>query len=244
MSQFTSILLPEDFKTGEYRITQNTFSKDDFKIYISDVQEETLKQLLGIDLYLAFGAELPTPTLQKYIDLLNGVVYIHENKKVDYTGLKRMLKAFTFNAYVNDQDVQNTIIGNVSGVSRNSENLTPNATLTYSEEKNNKGVNYYREAQLFIERENNQKRTSTAVTDNLDNTYTVAVADTTYIVAGNSFELNGVEYVFDSVVDGVSFNFTALTGLNFPNESIILYNIFAIFSGKPKNKSFFGGMIS
>jgi len=31
MSQFTSILLPEDFKTGEYRITQNTFSKDDFR---------------------------------------------------------------------------------------------------------------------------------------------------------------------------------------------------------------------
>ena len=69
MSQFTSILLPEDFKTGEFRITQNTFSKDDFKIYISDVQEETLKQLLGIDLYLAFGAELPNPTLQKYIPI-------------------------------------------------------------------------------------------------------------------------------------------------------------------------------
>jgi len=244
MSQFTSILLPEDFKTGEFRITQNTFSKDDFKIYIADVQEETLKQLLGVELYLAFGAELPSPTLQKYIDLLNGVVYTHGTEKVDYTGLKRMLKAFTFNAYVNDQDVQNTIIGNVSGLSRNSENLTANATLTYSEEKNNKGVNYYREAQNFIERENNQKRTSTAVTDNLDNTYTVAVSDTTYIVAGDSFTINGVEYVFDSVISGTSFNFTALTGLNLSNESIILYNIFAIFSGKLKNKSFFGGMIS
>lgn len=244
MSQFTSILTIDDFKAGETRISQNQFEKDTLKSYIAEVQEDVLKKLLGIELYLEFGAELPNPTTQKFIDLLNGVFYTCGDNTFDYTGLQRMLKFFTFNEYVNDQDVQNTIIGNVSGKSRNSENLGSNATLSFSEKKNNKGVDYYREAQKFIEENNEQKRTSSSVTDNLDGTYTVAVSSTLYMVTGEKFEINGEEYIFGAITENDNFVFSAPNGLNFPDESEINYEIFSSFKGVEKNKSFFGGAIS
>jgi len=244
MSQFTSILTIEDFKAGETRISQNHFEKDTLKSYISEVQEDVLKKLLGVNLYLEFGAQLPNPTSRKFNDLLNGVVYTCDDNTFDYTGLKRMLKYFTYNEYVNDQDVQNTIIGNVSGKSRNSENLTPNATLAFSEAKNNKGVDYYKEARKFIEDNNEQKRVSSSIVDNLNNTYTVFVSDTLYMVTGEKFILNGDEYTFGAITENNNFTFNADSGLNFPNESEIIYEIFSNFNGIEKNKSFFGGAIS
>jgi len=244
MSQFDSILTTSDFTSGETRISQNQFEKDTLKNYIKDVQEVTLKDLLGIELYLSFGASLPTPTLQKYTDLLNGVVYYVDDVAYDYTGLSRMLKYFTFNEYVNDQDVQNTIVGNVSGQSRNSENLSPNSTLSFSEAKNNKGVDFYREARKFIQLNDKQTRVSTAVVDNLDGTYTVSVDSTLYMTTGESFTMNGTEYTFGVITENDNFVFDAPTGLNFPNESNIIYYIFSTFCGKEKNKSFFGGAIS
>ena len=191
------------------------------------------------------GAELPTPTTKKLLNLLNGVVYTYDLKVYDYTGLKRMLQYLTYYYYTNDQDVQNTIIGNVAGQSRNSENLTPNSTLAFAEEKFNKAIDYFKEAQLFIQYTNSQKRTSTGVTDNSDNTYTVAVTDTLYMVTGAAFTINGESYTFGTITENTSFTFTASsTGLNFPSVSEIKYNIFTNFKGVLQNKSFFGGMIS
>jgi hypothetical protein len=244
MSQFDSILTTSDFTSGETRISQNQFEKDTLKDYIKEVQEDTLKDLLGAELYLQFGAELPNPTTQKFIDLLNGVVYTFNDVLSDYTGLKRMLKYFTYNEYVNDQDVQNTIVGNVSGQSRNSENLTPNATLSFSEAKNNKGIDYYRDSYKFIQSNDKQERISTAVVDNLDNTYTVSVSSTLYMVAGDTFNINGNEYIFGVITENDNFVFSAPSGLNFSDESEIIYYIFSTFCGKKKNKSFFGGAIS
>lgn len=244
MSQFTSILTTDDFKSGETRISQNQFEKETLKNYIAEIQEDYLKKLLGAELYLEFGAQLPTPTLQKFTDLLNGVVYTdHLDKKVDYTGLKRMLKFFTFYAYTNDQDVQNTIIGNVSGQSRNSNVLGPNSTLSFSEAFYNKGIDFFKESREFIQENDKQERTSTNVIDNLDGSYTVSVGSTLYMVAGEKFTINGAEYVFDSVNPDVSFDFQAVTGLNFPVESEIKYEIFTTFNGTEQNKSFFGGAI-
>ena len=245
MSQFTSILTTDDFKTGETRISQNQFEKDNLKSYIKEIQEEYLKKLLGDSLYLELGAELPTPTTKKLLNLLNGVVYTYDLKVYDYTGLKRMLQYLTYYYYTNDQDVQNTIIGNVAGQSRNSENLTANSTLAFAEEKFNKAIDYFKEAQLFIQYNNSQKRTSTGVTDNTDNTYTVAVTDTLYMVTGAAFTINGESYKFGTITENTSFTFTASsTGLNFPSVSEIKYNIFTNFKGVLQNKSFFGGMIS
>ena len=245
MSQFTSILTTDDFKTGETRISQNQFEKDNLKSYIKEIQEEYLKKLLGDSLYLELGAELPTPTTKKLLNLLNGVVYTYDLKVYDYTGLKRMLQYLTYYYYTNDQDVQNTIIGNVAGQSRNSENLTANSTLAFAEEKFNKAIDYFKEAQLFIQYNNSQKRTSTGVTDNTDNTYTVAVTDTLYMVTGASFSINGESYKFGTITENTSFTFTASsTGLNFTSVSEIKYNIFTNFKGVLQNKSFFGGMIS
>jgi len=245
MSQFTSILTTDDFKTGETRISQNKFEKDNLKSYIKEIQEEYLKKLLGDSLYLELGAELPTPTTKKLLNLLNGVVYTYDLKVYDYTGLKRMLQYLTYYYYTNNQDVQNTIIGNVAGQSRNSENLTANSTLAFAEEKFNKAIDYFKEAQLFIQYNNSQKRTSTGVTDNTDNTYTVAVTDTLYMVTGAAFTINGELYKFGTITENTSFTFTASsTGLNFPSVSEIKYNIFTNFKGVIQNKSFFGGMIS
>jgi len=242
MSQFTSVLLPDNFKTGETRLSQNQFDKESFKEYIADTQEKYLKKLLGDTLYLLFGAELPTPTLQKYTDLLNGVVYTHNDLNVDYTGLSRMLKLFTYESYVTDQDVQNTIIGNVSGKSRNSEKLTANETLGFAQEKYNKGVDYFKDAQLFVTRNKNQERTSTAIVD-AAGTYTVSVESTLYMVIGDTFDLNGVDYVFTAVIEDVSFEFVAVAGLNLPNIVTVSYEIFPSFCGLIIDKSFIGGMI-
>ena len=245
MSQFNSILTTEDFKTGEVRISQNQFEKDNLRSYIKEIQEEYLKKLLGAELYLEFGAELPTPTTKKLLNLLNGVIYTYDSKVYDYTGLKKMLQYLTYYYYTNSQDVQNTIIGNVSGQSRNTFNISSNSTLAFAEEKFNKGIDFFKQAQLFIKNNNQQERTSTGVTDNTDNTYTVAVSNTLYMVSGAAFTINGVEYTFGTIIENTSFTFTAAsTGLNFPSVSEIKYIIFSNFKGVEENKSFFGGMIS
>lgn len=245
MIQFTSILTTDDFKKGETRISQNQFEKETLKLYIAEVQEEYLKKLLGDELYLEFGAQLPNPALQKFIDLLDGVVYLNDQgQKVDYTGLKRMLQYFTYYAYTNDQDVQNTIIGNVSGQSRNSQNLGPNSTLAFSESFYNKAIDYFRQSQEFIHSNDEQERVSTNVVDNLDGSYTVSIDSTLYMVTGQPFTINGQQYDFDTVNTDISFDFQAVTGLNFPAESEIKFEIFPTFNGSKQNKSFFGGAIS
>jgi hypothetical protein len=91
-------------------------------------------------------------------------------------------------------------------------------------------------------RNKDQVRTSTAVVD-VAGTYTVSVSSTLYMVVGDTFALNGVDYVFTAVTEDVSFEFVAVAGLNFPNIVTITYDIFPNFCGVNIEKSFFGGMI-
>lgn len=245
MSQFTSILDTTDFASGKFKISQNKHDKDDLEAYIADTQEEILKCLLGDELYLEFGAEIqnPPPTSQRFIDLLDGVVYTYDEKKVDYIGLKRMLELFTYYNYVEDQPIQNTIIGNVKGVSRNSENLSGTGNLVDVEDRYNRAVDLYCEAQIFITRNNPKTVQSTSIVDNLNGTYTVSVPSTLYMENGNTFKLNGKEYQFSNIVVDASFDFNENTGIVFDNISTIAYDVFPTFNGKAKTKSFLGGAI-
>ena len=74
-----AIIGTTSFEKGDLKISQNDRLETDLEQYIDDVEEKVLLDLLGDDLYIKFIAQLPTPTRQRYTDLLNGYNYTVEN---------------------------------------------------------------------------------------------------------------------------------------------------------------------
>ena len=257
MSQYTSILANTDF-TGEVKIAVNTFTEDDVDVYIAEVQESILKDLLGDDLYMKFGATLPTPTSgTKYDDLLNGVVYVDPRKSVietynnseesvdddvdlnvDYTGLERMLKLFTYYNYAHDQVFHNTMLGNVKGSSQNGAVLDNGEMLARLELKYNTAIDLYRSARKFILDHKDIETTSTSVSNIGDGTHTFYVPSTTYMANGDTVNISGTDYTISSLVADTSFKINESASVNFNAATLVSYDAFPTFKGKKKDKMF------
>jgi hypothetical protein len=236
----------------------NNFTEDEIDNYIAEVQEKILKDLLGHDLYMKFGATLPTPTSgTKYDHLLNGVVYVDPKKaaietfinseesvddgldlNVDYTGLERMLKLFTYYSYAHDQVTHNTMLGNVKGSSQNGAVLDNGEMLARLELKYNIAIDLYREARKFILDHRDMETTSTSVTNNGDGTYTFAVPSTKYLVNGDTVNISGQDYTISSLVANTSFKITESETITFAAATLVKYDAFPTFQGKKKDKMF------
>jgi hypothetical protein len=137
--------------TGEFNITQSKYGNSDLTLLITEVEEKILNDLLGEDLRLKFIADLAsiTPT-QKYIDLRDGKVYSVVNEdgvtvNVNYQGIKKMLKYFTYCEILKFQDSQNTEVGQVIPKQQNSTRLSekPNQLSVKIEKYYNKGCDLY-----------------------------------------------------------------------------------------------------
>lgn len=255
MSQYTSILSNIDF-TGEVKLAVNSFTEDDVDVYIVEQQESILKDLLGDDLYMKFGATLPAPTSgTKYDHLLNGVVYVEPSKapieefhlseesidsdidiNVDYIGLERMLKLFTYYAYAHDQVTHNTMLGNVRGSSQNGEVVNNMELVARLELKYNVAVELYRKARKFILDHKDMETTSTSVTNNGDGTFTFAVPSTKYMANGDAVNISGQDYTISSLVANTSFKITEDSSATFAAATLVSYDAFPTFKGKKKEK--------
>ncbi|MFA5234191.1 MAG: hypothetical protein WC390_07310 [Sulfurimonas sp.] len=136
--------------TGEINITQSKYGKTDLSLIIATVEEEILKSLLGEDLYLKLITDCATgvPVTQKYIDLVNGKTYSVDNEdgvtvNVNYQGIKKMLRYFTYAEILKYQESQNTEVGQVEADQNNSVRMSKSQLAVKIEKYYNNGIALY-----------------------------------------------------------------------------------------------------
>lgn len=116
---------------GEFNISQNKYAMTDYNAIITATEEAVLKDLLGEDLYLKLIADLDgsyVPQTAKYLELVNGKTYSVINGdgvtvNVNYQGIKKMLKYFTYVELLKHQETENTEVGQVEPLQNNSQRV-------------------------------------------------------------------------------------------------------------------------
>ena len=155
-----------DFNSGKYKIAQDNFSQATLTAYITKFEKRYLQDLMGIELYNLFAADLVAnvPQTQRFEDIYNEFAEDDDglvsglsgmassgNKIVRSEGIKEMLKGFIFFEYNRDLPVKNTMTGNVQEDNENSKVLTSlKAGIT---EKYNEAIATYKAIQWKLEDE-------------------------------------------------------------------------------------------
>jgi hypothetical protein len=249
MSEFTPILINTDF-TGEFKLAKNQFSETTIDDYIVSIQRRILIDLLGNDLYIKFGAYLTTPSAGKFADLKNGTTYIDphpcytptdntEDVLIDYSGILKMLKIFTFCDFTKRTMVYNTITGQTKSDSTNGQGLTPMQASGFIDGIYNEAVDLYRAAQKFIIDNDEKETISTTITDNGNNTYTALVPSTKYLVVGDIIFIDNTNYTVTAVSANTSITFSKTSGAVMANVKDIQWFAFPTYKGKSKKKQGF-----
>lgn len=117
-----SILKDTDFK-GEYSIPQDSFTE--LQQYIDKYEKEYLVDLLGIELYKLFIADLTgatpqTPQTVIYQTIFNEILEKINSVDVHSEGIKKMLVQFVYFHYMRELQYSKTKSGGVINQSENS----------------------------------------------------------------------------------------------------------------------------
>ena len=107
------LITAADF-TGENKIATDVFTSAELDAFIDLYEAKLLYQLLGIELYDLFIADLDNgvPQSAKYLTIYNAFVKQINDKMVTSDGMKVMLVKWVFFHYVRTQPQTNTIQGN------------------------------------------------------------------------------------------------------------------------------------
>lgn len=100
--------------------------------FIEKTEREYLVRILGYELWNLFNAELPTPTSQRFIDILDGAEFTRQdNGNTDkWNGLKNtdlesFLAYFTYVNYSRSSQLSESSQGMTSNKFENAENISP-----------------------------------------------------------------------------------------------------------------------
>jgi len=153
------ILQIEDFETGWFTTPLATKQETALQEKIDDVELEYLPQLLGVELYVLFMADLDpqgVPQTQRFLDIYNsfqiqvddcGTNEIHQS-----LGMKKMLKAIVYFLYQRDQYTRATDNGPKRTRSENSEGIRKVEHDIFS--RWNRAVRWWQAIQYRMETEN------------------------------------------------------------------------------------------
>lgn len=210
-------ILVNDF-VGWLKIVANSFKQDGLELYISQFQEEYLRDIVGAAVY----QDIENQTRQKWRDLLDGVLYVDEDDKRQYfPGLTDPLKKFIYFEFVRDNWTP-TQTGKHKGKSENSNQATDLTVLNVARSRYNHGVRQVNELTEFLKANDKFEEEVTTSVDNVDNTYTLSIASTKYLEDTDIVEITGTDYAVSNVVADVSIDINAgQTGLDFTGEVVI-----------------------
>ena len=124
-----------------------------FSAIATQVETDILRDLLNDKLYsdLIDNTTSGSPTDSAFIDLVNGTTYTNLiGKTIVYEGLKRMIRYFVYDAYLDIIYSQNTGIGQMQSQNENSTPLTRGALRKVRARIQNKAVGLYKAAAIFI----------------------------------------------------------------------------------------------
>ena len=144
-----------DFK-GEINLDLSNDSNvlAQFDALAVQIGNDILKDLLNSSLLNDLNDDLVSgvPQTQEYIDLVDGVTYVDDNQEtVNYEGLKRMLRYFVYEQYLDISHSQNSSNGQEYGNNENATKLTRFQLRKARERIQNKAVDLYFDAIKYID---------------------------------------------------------------------------------------------
>lgn len=145
-----NILTIADFSSGIYEIPVSTYTENDLQSYIDRYEKKYLAELLGIELYDLFIADLVAgvPTSPIYEKIFNPILEVVNGCDIHSEGMKVALKGLVYFHYVRDNITRITLAGAKRTTSDNSENiqaLSANMGLRWNE-----SVESYKAIQRYI----------------------------------------------------------------------------------------------
>lgn len=107
------IITTSDF-TGEYQVPQTRYS--DLDLYINKYTKLYLEQMLGVELYKEFDADLDNgiPQTERFEVIFNSLSYDKDNCVYQSEGIKQMLVEFVYYHFTVESQLYNTSTGTMS----------------------------------------------------------------------------------------------------------------------------------
>ncbi len=217
----SNILNISDF-IGTHFLAETVYGAGKFNDYITECQEETLREILGDEIANDLEIQLETVLDQKYTDLIEGIIYTNSRGIIiKNKGLKSVLLGLTFHKIVAD-NFQSTSTGMLNQFNENSKRLTPDQVAQFANQRYNKAsVLNDKDIFPFLDE---YRQSSDTIDSSVDNTgtYTINVPNTLYLVDGDTVTIEGTEYVISGLVVDTSFVITeATTGLEFSSKDYV-----------------------
>ena len=206
----------ENYFGGEFAFS--TTLKNQNIVLIDKEEKRITTDLLGYELFKQFNNDLINglPVTQKWIDFVNGIDYVLDGVLKNYTGIIEMLQYYTLSILTEKFQLFQTGIGIRKLEGENSLDTSNIEKEQQIINNYNNCLPLYRQAYDFLYNNNEiQNRTATSIIDNLDNTYTVNLTNTTDICDYQKVILNGKEYEVTNLISNTSFNINENTGVVF-----------------------------
>lgn len=143
------IVQTTDF-TGRYEIAQNTYNTSTLQSFIDTYEEKYLIELLGVDLFNLFKADVANyaPQTAPYTTIFNAIRQDWNSCILESSGIKNMLLGFIYFEFCRSNPVKNTISGFATN---NVENgTTPDFSNTQIYNVYNLSIKNYRVIQQHI----------------------------------------------------------------------------------------------
>lgn len=201
--------------TGFIKIVTNGLNKTDkLQSYIDRFYKFYLRRLIGDEAYL----NALNNDFDKWNDLLNGDI---EYKDVDnnlrlFDGFVSEIRKLIYCEYIRDH-FSSTVVGQVKNDSENALTMSGAEITENVITRWNSAIRTLDDQVMsFLKAFEERKEDVTGFVDNLDNTYTIEIPSTKYLLVGDIVTIDGNQYIVQSIVIDVSFNIDAgVTGLSF-----------------------------
>jgi len=235
---------------GLRALSTGNFQVEDFNAIVKYVEEFYTRDVLGDEIWNAFVSDVDgnggTPTIQKFIDLLDGVTYTDtenydKDTVINVEGLKEAWKYFVYYEWLNQVPYINDFQGKAVSAHENATALDRQQNNQESQSRYNKGIELWEKIRSFLLYYEEYKVDYTNISE-VTGTYTVTLPDTTYLEVGDTVKIDSEDYTVATVTANTSFTFTAATGLTFVDDYVV-WNPFENVLANEKGMIFFNGMV-
>jgi len=111
------LIVKSDF-VGKYALASSTKGNDNIDAYIAEYEEQILIDLLGVELFELFKADVNSgtkkPNTDIYLKLYDRLNFEYCNRLLTSFGIKNILLSIIYFYYVRDNKVKQTVNGDVN----------------------------------------------------------------------------------------------------------------------------------
>ena len=141
------IIVKEDF-VGKFDLVKSI--NDKIESYIDAYEENYLRELLGVNLFNSYKADVVNhlPVTASYLTITNPLFVEQSGYSIVSNGIKDMLLGFIFFEYVRDNKIKQSMSGSVvNGVDSSNNDFTQEFLF----QRYNESIDIYKNIQLYIE---------------------------------------------------------------------------------------------